>query len=328
LSQEGGEKLFEKYKRFKFDKENEHSRRCPTCDTAQINESGMNSSGKINMPTMMCVKCGEEYCYYHSNSHPGISCEEYEKKEEEANKLNSQFIRKFAKPCPQCNMLVSKSGGCNQMKCTNCGCYFCWLCNAKVDAGTFPTHYQWWNLAGCPNMQMNESIAPSNGDVFRAKGLSVLQLIFLTAPSLALSIVSSILCCFCLDLAGETKKEKVENCMSLWGNILTVLIAIPIGLAALGALVVLFPVWCVFYSIYATIMSILNPSSLTRKRSTGSHGSRGSWGSLKGIINGRSSGDGEQDLSAFGHNGESDFLKESDVSVEVMEAGFSPGLAG
>jgi hypothetical protein len=61
------------------------------------------------------------------------------------------------------------------MKCTKCGCYFCWLCNAKVDAGTFPTHYQWWNLAGCPNMQMNESIAPSRGDVFRAKGLAVLQ---------------------------------------------------------------------------------------------------------------------------------------------------------
>jgi hypothetical protein len=55
------------------------------------------------------------------------------------------------------------------MKCTKCGVHFCWLCGKVVDSGTFPAHYQWWNLNGCPNMQMNQSIEPSRAEVSRVR---------------------------------------------------------------------------------------------------------------------------------------------------------------
>jgi len=82
--------IFPQYARFKFDKENEHSRRCPTCDTAQINHSGLKLNGEINDPNMTCVQCADEYCYYHSNSHVGISCEEYERKQEDVRRSEEQ----------------------------------------------------------------------------------------------------------------------------------------------------------------------------------------------------------------------------------------------
>ena len=198
------------------------------------------------------------------------------------------------------------------MKCTKCGCHFCWLCNKKVDSGTFPTHYQWWNLNGCPNMQMNESIAPSKGEVFRSKCLAILQLIFLSVPSLALSILSSILCCFCLDLVGATKVERFENCMSLWGNTLTVLVAIPFAIGAVVLFMGLFPVWCILYSIYATLLALFCPSYMPR-RSTLLDGRRGSKGS-----EGRASDD-----SLKKSNG----LDESEISIDLeMGSNFSPGI--
>ena len=33
-----------------------------------------------------------------------------------------------AEPCPNCNLFISKSGGCQYMKCPKCTFEFCWLC--------------------------------------------------------------------------------------------------------------------------------------------------------------------------------------------------------
>lgn len=40
------------------------------------------------------------------------------------------------------------------MKC-QCGAAFCWLCGKQIDDATFPAHFQWWNPAGCANLQVN-----------------------------------------------------------------------------------------------------------------------------------------------------------------------------
>ena len=148
-----------------------NSRRCPKCDTPQINTSGRSSDGRILLPTMTCSArdCDQVYCFYHSNSHVGSTCLEYEANVAAATRLNEAYLSKHTKPCPQCKTSVQKSGGCNQMKCTKCGVHFCWLCNRRVDSGTFPSHFQWWNVGGCPNMQMNESIEPSRLEVTRSK---------------------------------------------------------------------------------------------------------------------------------------------------------------
>ncbi len=76
------------------------------------------------------------------------------------NLKNQALISAIAKPCPCCASPVEKAGGCNQMRCHACGSHFCWLCGKLVDGGTFPSHYQWWNLGGCPNMQIQESAEP------------------------------------------------------------------------------------------------------------------------------------------------------------------------
>lgn len=32
-----------------------------------------------------------------------------------------------------CGMAIEKSAGCNKMTCTNCGAFFCWRCNKRVE---------------------------------------------------------------------------------------------------------------------------------------------------------------------------------------------------
>lgn len=107
---------------------------------------------------MVCSVCGKEFCYFHSSAHAGKgSCTEYERLMHEENLKNQALISLISKPCPCCSSPVEKAGGCNQMKCPQCGSHFCWLCGKQVDGSSFPAHFQWWNLNGCPNMQMQES---------------------------------------------------------------------------------------------------------------------------------------------------------------------------
>jgi len=248
-SNRGGkeEEVYRKYERFKFDRDNVDSRRCPKCDEAIINKSGRRKEdGRIVNPEMVCGSCKTEFCFYHSNSHPGKTCSEYESMNSIENKLNEEYLAKFSKPCPQCKVLVQKSGGCNQMKCTKCGVHFCWLCNQQVDGGTFPSHFQWWNVNGCPNMQMNESIEPSKAEIGRSRALAILQIVLLGPPSAVLTVASSIVCCCCLPAMGDDSSERFESCMSLWGNLLSVLVMIPFILVGLA----LVPVWCIFFTLF------------------------------------------------------------------------------
>ncbi|GMH88988.1 hypothetical protein TL16_g11322, partial [Triparma laevis f. inornata] len=247
-----GEEVYKKYERFKFDRDNADARRCPKCDLGIINKSGR-KDGKIVNPEMKCTSCNTSFCFYHSNSHPGIRCAEYEKLNSKENKLNQAYLSKFSKPCPQCKASVQKSGGCNQMKCTNCGVHFCWLCNKQVDGGTFPSHFQWWNVNGCPNMQMNESIEPTKGEIGRSRGLAVLQIAVLGVPSALLTLASSIVCCCCLPAMGDDASERFESCMSLWGNLLSVLIMVPVILVGLAIV----PVWCIFYTVFFCLKNFL-----------------------------------------------------------------------
>merc|ERR1712070_250896 len=42
--------------------------------------------------------------------------------------LNLKYIGVAAKSCPGCKMAITKSAGCNKMRCGSCGTKFCWLC--------------------------------------------------------------------------------------------------------------------------------------------------------------------------------------------------------
>ena len=64
-----------------------------------------------------------------------MSCEQFQDRdkpaaqlEEEATEreIKSQLQRGDAKNCPKCNLLIQKNGGCDHMRCTNCGTAFGW----------------------------------------------------------------------------------------------------------------------------------------------------------------------------------------------------------
>ena len=197
--------------------------------------SAENGLVKSKSPVIKCGLCRTEFCYFHSNAHEGQSCLEYHAATAEADRTNVEFATRFlrAKPCPNCGISVSKEGGCNQMKCPSCNAHFCWLCSAIVDDGPFPDHFRWWNIKGCPNMQLDESTEPKMCTRVGAKVLSILQLLILGVPSIALSIVSMIVCPCLVPGCGSNMRERVINCVSFWGSFLSTVIMLPFTLLGL-----------------------------------------------------------------------------------------------
>ena len=67
----------------------------------------------------------------------------------ELKKNNSRGVSIRYKQCPECQILIEKIDGCNQMKCLNCGYIFCWLCLKEYT----PNHFSMYNINGCPGMR-------------------------------------------------------------------------------------------------------------------------------------------------------------------------------
>ncbi|XP_055627944.1 potential E3 ubiquitin-protein ligase ariadne-2-like [Toxorhynchites rutilus septentrionalis] len=78
-----------------------------------------------------CFKCGSIY-------HAPMGCqmlrEWLAKCEEHENAPKFKFTHKTCKYCPKCHVSIEKIGGCNLMICSNCGCYFCWLCTKSLES--------------------------------------------------------------------------------------------------------------------------------------------------------------------------------------------------
>ena len=60
--------LADKFEYFKYIKENQNARECPSCQHMQI--------GNQESPQMTCEMCGDVYCFLHSKAHPHITCQE------------------------------------------------------------------------------------------------------------------------------------------------------------------------------------------------------------------------------------------------------------
>ena len=63
-------------------------------------------------------------------------------------------IKAEAKPCPSCNVTISKVDGCDQMWCTQCHVTFSWLTGTPVDEPTHNPHYYEWR-------RLNGTLAPA-----------------------------------------------------------------------------------------------------------------------------------------------------------------------
>ncbi|KAF4142118.1 IBR domain-containing protein [Phytophthora infestans] len=225
--------VWQKYNKFKFNKEHELARQCPYCDHSQL-------CAGSDHPECVCEACNREFCFVHSSAHQGHSCAEYDKKMIAVEKLNNALISKISKPCPGCQNNVEKTGGCNQMKCVVCTTSFCWICLKVIDDTVFPEHFQWWNVRGCAGNQM----ADIEGQGSTQKGVGiVMRIIFFVIfgpPAFVMAVVFSVLCCCflpCTAHARLTFRQAFTTCFCVSGYILLAPIVLALGLAALGVFI-------------------------------------------------------------------------------------------
>ena len=115
-----------------------------------------------NSDLCICPECSFSFCAACQESyHPGVECvssearEEYLKSRERllseqggsTSSLSSKLaaarakleefksldtIRKTSKSCPSCGAAISKTEGCNHMKCGFCSSHFCWQCGQVI----------------------------------------------------------------------------------------------------------------------------------------------------------------------------------------------------
>lgn len=103
---------------------------CPTpnCPFIFINE-------RTDQFTMQCPSCKNIYCAKCNAPHCArISCEQAKENKtviadkEGQEKATQRWKEQNSRPCPQCNVSIEKSEGCNHMKCRTCKHEFCWQC--------------------------------------------------------------------------------------------------------------------------------------------------------------------------------------------------------
>lgn len=79
-------------------------------------------------PTTQCHSCNTSFCFAcGSNAHLPAKCDDFA----EWNRIfgSSHFwVKKNAKPCPNCDVPIEKNEGCNHIRCSLCRHDFCWLC--------------------------------------------------------------------------------------------------------------------------------------------------------------------------------------------------------
>ncbi len=109
------------------------------------------------------------------------------------------------------------------------------MCGKAVDDAVFPAHFQWWNPAGCANMQMSEAVDPSAGTIAWARTTACLQCIAV-GPLALCSTIAGLACCVCCipklvdgPVSVESVKRLFFSCLSGWGFFyLTLFVIIPL----------------------------------------------------------------------------------------------------
>ena len=125
----------------------------------------------------------------------------------------------------------------------------------QVDGGTFPSHYQWWNLMGCPNSQMEggTGIAWTTW----SKLLAVVLIAVLGLPAVALAVATLLLClpCFYSRIKQSGCWSTFVGIISFWGYVK--------GVASEPSPCVVshtpHACWCSYFIIFSPCIAIFSP---------------------------------------------------------------------
>ena len=105
---------FARYERLKLVKTSPNYRECPQCNMGVVALESVTTS-----PELVCGSCGCRYCFFHSNAHPGLSCEDYSRRLSRRTKqeiwASESLVSRTTRPCPSCHVATEKNGGCNHM---------------------------------------------------------------------------------------------------------------------------------------------------------------------------------------------------------------------
>ena len=145
--------IFVKYKNFyriqkKLKNPDKKYINCPFVDCEELVDCTNITEGNVSCDKghIFCRKC------FKIGGHQNMKCAKDELNLtffKELKKNNSRGVSVRYKQCPECQILIEKIDGCNQMKCLNCGFTFCWLCLKEYT----PNHFSMYNINGCPGMR-------------------------------------------------------------------------------------------------------------------------------------------------------------------------------
>ncbi|KAJ3707038.1 hypothetical protein LUZ61_010743 [Rhynchospora tenuis] len=121
---------------------------CPRCQTACLEDSNTKDAQCSECLFSFCTLCKEkrhlgEKCMdieaklralqERSQSSHGKTKEQIRMELELINEAKSmKEVQRVSKPCPNCKIMISHTGGCNKMVCSNCGQFFCYRCNKSI----------------------------------------------------------------------------------------------------------------------------------------------------------------------------------------------------
>jgi len=142
----------EKYDRFRQMRQDPTLRQCPSC-TVLCKPARDEEGGAV--AEMHCQACGSDFCYYHSNAHPGRPCEEYQREVAKLERASERTAMRGTKLCPSCKMATDKISGCNHMTCANCQCDWCWVCGVVLE--NISWHFNPGNPSGCQQFQDSDT---------------------------------------------------------------------------------------------------------------------------------------------------------------------------
>lgn len=87
-----------------------------------------------NVPrNVKCTLCKNEYCNQCLKSHDmQTSCKDHEiflsMTHQEKEEKNEEWLKENTKPCPECQCIIQRDGGCQHITCKQCTHQFCWIC--------------------------------------------------------------------------------------------------------------------------------------------------------------------------------------------------------